>query len=57
MHPLLLIGFLVVAVGVFAEAAQNNSGTKVIKITPKKPAEETKPKPKEKPAGASDSEE
>ena len=57
MHPLLLIGFLVVAIGVFAQAAGENSGTKIIKITPKKTKAETKPKPEEKPAGASDSEE
>jgi len=57
MHPLLLIGFLVVAVGVFAQAAGQNSGTKVIKITPKKKTEEKPAKPEGKPAGASDSEE
>jgi len=57
MHPLLLIGFLVVAVGVFAQAAGENSGTKVIKITPKKKPEEKPAKPEGKPAGASDSEE
>ena len=57
MHPLLLIGFLVVAIGVFAQAAGENSGTKIIKITPKKTKAETKPKPEEKPAGASDTEE
>lgn len=56
MHPLLLIGFAIVAVGVFAEAA-DNSGTKVIKITPKKPAKENEKKPEEKKPGASDSEE
>jgi len=52
-----LIGFLVVAVGVFAEAADNKSGTKVIKITPKKPGEEKPKKPEGEKPGASDSEE
>ena len=56
MHPLLLVGFLIVAVGVFAQAAQGDS-TKVIKITPKKKTEEKPAKPEGKPAGASDSEE
>jgi hypothetical protein len=57
MHPLLLIGFLVVAVGVFAQAAGENSGTKVVKFTPKKKKAEGEEKPEGKPAGASDSEE
>ena len=59
MHPLLAIGLLLTAIGVFADAFRTNPpGTKTITIKPKKkPAEETKEKPAPGSPGASDSEE
>ena len=51
MHPLLLVGFLIVAVGVFAEAA-TGTATKTIKFTPKEKKKESAPAadPDKKPA-------
>ena len=56
MNPLLLVGFLVVAIGVFVEAAKGTPATKVIKIEHKKKEAESVPKKKENAPAASDSE-